>query len=184
MKRLLLFFITAFPLLGFSQVTDNFSDGDFTTNPSWTGDGAEFIVNGTQQLQLNNTITGASYLSTPNSISLNTAIEWRMFVKQTFSGSSSNFGRVYLISDQADLEGSLNGYYLQFGEALSNDAIELFKQSGNTSASVARGTNAQIVNSFAVGIKVTRDAAGLWNLFVDASGGNTYVLEATGTKAI
>ncbi len=139
-----------------AQVTDNFSDGDFTANPVWSGDNVEFTVSAGQQLQLNATIAGASYLSTPNTLANLNDIEWKCYVKQTFAPSSSNYGRVYLVSDQANLEGPLNGYYLQFGEALSNDAIELFQQTGTTSTSVCRGTNAQIAASFAVAVKVTR----------------------------
>jgi hypothetical protein len=164
-----------------AQVTDNFSDGDFTTAPSWAGDAAEFIVNGSQQLQLNNTVAGASYLSTASPTASLDNIEWRFYIKQTFAPSSSNYGRVYLASDQANLEGSLNGYYLQFGEAGSLDAVELFRQTGMTSTSVARGTNGEIAASFAVGIKVTRNASGNWSLSVDPAGGTTYVPEATGT---
>ena len=170
-----------FPSLIFAQITDHFSDGDFISNPTWTGDASEFIVNTSQQLQLNNSIAGASYLSTQSpAISLNNT-EWHFYIKQSFAPSSSNYGRVYLASDQTDLEGSLNGYYLQLGETGSLDAVELFRQSGLTSTSVARATNAQIAAAFAIGVKVTRDASGNWNLFVDTNGGTAYVLEASGT---
>ncbi|MES2138707.1 MAG: lamin tail domain-containing protein [Bacteroidota bacterium] len=171
-------FITSFVT---AQVTDNFTDGDFTSNPVWSGDAAEFIVNTSQQLQLNNTVAGASYLSAASPTSSLNNIEWRFYIKQTFSPSSSNYGRVYLASDQANLEGSLNGYYLQFGEALSNDAVELFSQTGLTSTSVARCTNGQIATSFAIGVKVTRNASGVWSLYVDPTGGTAYAFEISGT---
>lgn len=183
MTRILILFLSLVPFLLKAQVHDNFNDGDFTANPVWTGDVAEFTVNATQQLQLNSTGNNASFLSTNLAFPLANTVEWKMYVKQTFAGSASNYGRVYLFSDQANLEGPLNGYYLQFGEALSNDAIELFKQSGTVSTSVARGTNAQIAASFAVGVKVTRDASGLWTLYMDASGGTNYIQEASGTEA-
>lgn len=164
-----------------AQVTDNFSDGDFTSSPAWTGDGVEFTVNTSFQMQLNNTVAGASYLSTPSPTSSLDNIEWRFYVKQAFAPSSSNYGRVYLASDQVNLEGPLNGYYLQFGEALSLDAVELFRQTGLTNTSIARGTNGEIAASFTVGVKVTRNALGNWSLFVDPLGGTAYGLEATGT---
>jgi len=88
---------------------------------------------------------------------------------------------VYLVSDQANLEGSLNGYYLQFGETGSLDAVELFKQTGTTSTSVARGSNGTIANSFNLGVKVTRDASGNWNIYTDVTGGTNYSLDASGT---
>jgi hypothetical protein len=179
--RAILFCFILITSLATAQVTDSFTDGDFTANPSWSGDAVEFIVNTSHQLQLNNTVTGASYLSTPNAASSLNNTQWQFYVKETFAPSSSNYGRVYLASDQANLEGALNGYYLQFGEAGSLDAVELFRQTGTTSTSVARGTNGEIAASFAVGIKVTRNASGNWSLYVDATGGTAYNLEASGT---
>lgn len=175
---LLFLFITSFVT---AQVTDNFTDGDFTASPVWSGDAAEFIVNATQQLQLNNTVGGASYLSTASPGSSIDNFQWSFYIKQSFSPSSSNYGRVYLVSDQANLEGSLNGYYLQFGEALSLDAVELFRQTGFTSTSVCRGTNGEIAAAFTLGVKVTRDASGNWSLYIDPAGGTSYGLEASGT---
>lgn len=175
-----IFFILFFPSSVAAQITDNFSDNDFSTNPAWNGDSLEFTVNTSQQLQLNNTVAGASYLSSQNlSPSLDNT-EWRFYIKQSFSPSSSNYGRVYLASDQANLEGPLNGYYLQFGESGSADAVELFCQTGLNSTSIARGSNAQIASSFSIGIKVTHDTSGNWKLYVDATGGTAYTLEASG----
>lgn len=165
-----------------AQVTDDFSDGNFTTNPAWNGSTDDFIVNGLFQLQLNNTVAGGSYLSaTFNSSSLDD-LQWEFFVKQSFSPSGGNFGRVYLVSDQPDLTSSLNGYYLQFGEAGSNDAVELFRQTGANSISVCRGTVAGIATSFGIRVKVIRNHSGLWQLYIDYSGGTDFVLEASGTE--
>src|SRR5688572_10443786 len=95
---LLFLFITSFAT---AQVTDNFTDGDFTAAPVWSGDAAEFIVNASQQLQLNNTVAGASYLSTPSPGASFDNFQWNFYIKQTFAPSGSNYGRVYLVSDQA-----------------------------------------------------------------------------------
>ena len=180
MKKNLLIIIFILPLIVQGQLSDNFSDGNFTSNPSWVGDGSQYTVNGSQQLQLNSVGAGQSFLAVGNNLSSLDTTEWRFWIRLAFAPSSSNYARVYLASDQSNLEGPLNGYYLQFGESLSNDAIELFRQSGTTSTSVCRGTNAQIAAAFAVGVKVTRDAAGLWSLFVDVAGGTNYVLENSG----
>ncbi len=165
----------------YSQINDDFNDGDFSASPLWSGNSSQFIVNTSLQLQLNNSVAGKSYLSTTFVSSSLANYEWQGFVKQTFSSSGSNYGRVYLTSDQANLSQPLNGYYLQFGEAGSNDAVELFRQSGSTSVSVCRGTNATIAASFAIRYKVTRDNAGIWSLYVDHSGGTNFMLEATGS---
>ncbi|MCB9164139.1 MAG: lamin tail domain-containing protein [Flavobacteriales bacterium] len=167
-----------------AQFSDDFSDGEFTTNPTWDGDAAVFTVNASQQLQLNNTVAATSQLRSSNPMVTLDDMEWRVRVKQTFAPSSSNFGRVYLVSDQTDLLGPLNGYYLQFGEAGSADAIELFEQTGTTSTTVCRGTDGQIAASFDVGVQVKRDPAGNWQLLVDPTGGTAYSLQASGTNNV
>ena len=177
-----LFFTVIFQQSVNAQFADDFSDGDFTANPTWSGTSADFIVNTSQQLQLNQTIASASYLSAPNASATLDGMEWNVWVKQTFSPSGSNFGRVYLVSDQADVSQPLNGYYLQFGEAGSLDAIELFQQTGIASTSVCRATNGMIANSFTVRVRVVRDNTGLWELYVDYSGGTNYILENSGTE--
>lgn len=182
-RHLLAAFILCAVSTAQAQFVDDFSDGDFTNDPAWSGDDAVFMVNASQQLQLNNTVAGTSQLRSANAMATLDDKEWRVRVKQTFSGSASNYGRVYLVSDQADLTGPLNGYYLLFGEANSNDAVELFEQTGTASVSVCRGTEALIANSFDVGVQVKRDAAGNWQLLVDAAGGTNYVLQASGTSA-
>ena len=181
MKETFIIVLFFMPLLTFGQVTDNFSDGDFTNNPTWSGSTSQFIVNNSGLLQLNNSIAGTSFLSTAfNSASLND-LEWHVYIKQSFSPSSNNYSRVYLTSDQSDLTGSLNGYYLQFGETGSTDAVELFRQSGSSSISVCRATNGAIASSFGVRIKVIRSSDGLWKLFADYKGGYNYSQEASGT---
>ncbi len=182
-RHLLAAFILCAVSTAQAQFVDDFSDGDFTNDPAWSGDDAVFMVNASQQLQLNNTVAGTSQLRSANAMATLDDKEWRVRVKQTFSGSASNYGRVYLVSDQADLTGPLNGYYLLFGEANSNDAVELFEQTGTASVSVCRGTEALIANSFDVGVQAKRDAAGNWQLLVDAAGGTNYVLQASGTSA-
>ncbi len=181
MRPLVIFIFFCIVNLSYAQVTDDFSDGNFSANPLWAGDAAKYIVNASFQLQSSNTTADTTYLSTSSPASSLNTTEWSFYIKETFAPSGSNFGRVYLASNQANLNGPLNGYYLQFGEALSNDAVELFRQTGITSTSVCRGTNAQIAAAFAISVRVTRDAAGLWTLYVAPSGGTSYALEASAT---
>lgn len=167
-----------------AQLQDDFSDGDCTGNPSWSGDVADFAVNAAGQLQLNAAVAGKSHLVLPLPASASGDLEWRFFIRQNFAPSSANYGRFYLFSDQLDLEGALQGYYLQFGEALSNDAVELFRQDGTSSMSVCRATNGQIASAFSLGIKVTRDVIGTWTLWIDANGGTSYQPAATGMEGM
>ncbi|GIV44468.1 MAG: hypothetical protein KatS3mg035_1591 [Bacteroidia bacterium] len=132
MKKTFFWFLCFIPLISFAQVIDDFSDGDFTNNPTWIGDVSEFIVNANFQLQSNGPAANATlHLSTASTYA--TTCEWRFWVRCAFNPSTTNLARIYLIADQADLESSLNGYYIQIGGVTGNvDAIDLFRQDGTT----------------------------------------------------
>ncbi len=176
MNKIILFFLLL-PLIGFCQFTDDFFDGDFTNNPAWTGDVSKFEVNSSKQLHLNTTGADTAILCTTNSLIGNT--EWRFWVKLSFQTSANNNARVYLVSDQQNIAGSLNGYFVQVGEA--NDSIALFKQTGTTLQKIIQGTIAYTNNSTnIIHIRVTRDNSGNWSLYSDPIGGNVFQLEGTG----
>lgn len=180
MKQFLLFaWLFILPYAAIAQVNDDFSDGNFSSNPAWSGDVAEFKVNSSNQLQLNSSGENESYLVTTNSLA--DSVEWIFWVKQSFSPSSNNNSRVYLMSDVQDIKNAQpNGYYLQLGESGSNDAIELFRQNGANSTSICRGTDGLISGSFEMRVKVIRDSQGKWSILADPAGNQNYQLEATG----
>ena len=178
MKQIFLLLFVLLSNLVLSQASDDFEDGNFTENPEWTGNQQLFKVNSSFQLQLNDTVANQSYLGTANSMIENT--EWRCWIKLSFSPSGNNYARYYLVSDNEDLTGLLNGYFLQFGESGSGDAIELFRQDGDELTSICRGTEGIISTSFEIRIKVTRNEGGIWKLFVDQTGGEAFSFEAEG----
>jgi hypothetical protein len=164
-----------------AQFYDSFSDGNYTSNPVWSGDTSRFKVNVQHQLQTKDTVAGKAYLSTPANLSSLANIQWNFYIHLGFPPSANNNARVYLTSDSANLENGLHGYFLQFGEALSLDAVELFRQDDTVLTSVCRGNNSEIATAFYLGVKVTRDSTGFWQLLVDTAGGTNYILEASAT---
>ena len=165
-------------------VVDSFSDGNFSAAPVWNGDSSLFIVNTSSQLQLNApALADTAYLSsTFNFAGGNT--EWRFWVKLSFAPSDNNFFRFYLVADQDNLKSPLNGYYVRIGENGSNDSVDLFREDGTTSTKIIDGVNAHAAaSSNTLFIKVTRDAAGNWNLYSDIAGGNNFLPEGTTTDA-
>ncbi|MGE0636403.1 MAG: lamin tail domain-containing protein [Bacteroidia bacterium] len=189
MKRIILIVLIFFtPLLwkrwgaeAAAQFVDNFSDADFTTNPVWTGETTKFEVDGTFQLHLNApALSDTAYLATANSVVFSDTIQWEFYFRMNFDPSNSNNLKIYLVSDQENLRGSLNGYYLRFGENGSTDRLKFFKQSGTTGTELFAGT----VNSFGINpaegrIKVERFPDGTWNFYSDSTTGNNFVLEGS-----
>jgi hypothetical protein len=180
MRKILLFIISVILFQGFAraQFADSFTDGNFTSNPTWTGDVALYKVNTASQLQLNSTISETAALSAANSMTPD--MEWHFWIKLAFAPSDNNLARFYLTSDQADLKGPLNGYYLKFGETGSNDAIELVQQSGNIHTVICRGTDGLLAAAFTIRIKVVRAAGGSWTVYADELGGTNYKIQASG----
>ncbi|MDX2302320.1 MAG: lamin tail domain-containing protein [Microscillaceae bacterium] len=164
----LVFFISA---PSFGQLQDNFSDGDFTSNPSWSGDTGEFLVE-TQSLKSNGpAATSTLHLSTANTRIQDT--EWRFLIDLRFAPSASNQARVYLVSNQSNLEGDLNGYYIEIGQS-GDDFIKLVRQSGSTRTTIFTGTTA-FAGNVKTRIKVLRNNAGQWQIFADPAGGESFV---------
>lgn len=178
MKRIcfLIYFLISINL--YSQVEDNFDDGNFTLDPPWTGNATLFRINDNNQLQLNDIDEGMASLSTSSNSIVNT--EWRFWIKMSFSPSSNNYSRYYLAGNSSNLCNEPDGFFLQFGESGSDDGIELFKQKGSELVSILRSEDGIISSSFEISVKVTRDESGTWKLYLDKTGGVNFLFETEG----
>ncbi|SVD77626.1 uncharacterized protein METZ01_LOCUS430480, partial [marine metagenome] len=174
-KHLLTFMFLAQSLVGFSQFTDDFSDGDFTTNPVWIGDVGNFEVDSLNFLHhKTDTISGESYLVTECKVVVNAV--WEFNVKLLFDPSASNYSKIYLMSDNSDLTSNLNGVFVKIGgESGAVDNVSLYSQSGNSTAKIIDGVIGLAASSPDLKIKVSRDSIGNWELFADTS--NQYLLQ-------
>lgn len=180
MKRFL-FLLLLFPLMVFAQFSDSFDDGNLTRNPAWTGTRNLFVINRLHQLQLNDTTAGKAWLATASRLLPQT--EWHLWVKAAFSPSSKNFIRIFLAADTSQIPAIKKGYYLQLGEAGTDDAIALYRKTENQPVLVCRGRVGEVAKPFALRLKIFRSSSGKWQVWVDGSGGENYTLEAEGTDA-
>lgn len=165
-----------------AQVTDDFSDGDFTNNPAWVGDAASWQIIGGQLNSNHSTINSSFYLSAPNTIASNA--QWEIWVNFKQATSSANYIDIYLTSDIQDLNAATgSGYFVRIGG--STDEISLYKKTAGAPAEIIDGTDGRSqVNSSDnyFKIKVTRTAAGLFTLMDDNTGaGTNFFTEGTVT---
>lgn len=181
MQKLLLILLIFIGRLAQAQVSDNFSDGNFTSNPTWAGDDSLYSVTN-QMLQSNcQTTNKAFYLATPSVTASNA--EWRLWMNLKFQTSSTNYVDYYLIADNQDLLGSINGYYIRVGN--TKDEICLYRKDGATATLLIDGTDGRSevggTDNYIL-LKITRDAAGLFTLQSDITGtGNSLVAEGIAT---
>lgn len=193
-RNILFLFAILFSIVSNSlkaQILEEFTDEDFTSNPTWTGDDSLFKISTYSsstwslkpRLQLNATQAGIAHLRFENQLSSLDSMEWRFWTRLSLSSgtSTTNNARFYLTSDNADLLGSLNGYFIMFGDDYdsSKDSVYLCKQVGTTITKIINGTITSTSTSRNVRVKVTRDNQGLWSLYTDSLGGYTYNLEGT-----
>ncbi len=182
MRKTLLFLMLFSVKLTSAQVFDDFSDGNFNANPSWVGQTTAYNVNGSKQLQSSlSAVSQTVALAVPNFLSLNA--KWEFFVQMNFDPSTSNQARIYLIADQQDIKGPINGYFIQIGESGSTDSYDLYRQTGNVVTKIIDGPakNRVDVNTLLARIKVTRDNVGKWELATDITGGTNYNVEGNVT---
>ena len=179
LKHLYLLLLLLLPGLAHAQLRDDFSDGNFTTNPTWTGDAASFQVAAAQQLQSNGpAVTGTLLqLSTPSQASTGTV--WEFWANLRFATSSGNLADVWLMASQADLKSPSNsGYFVRLGG--TDDGVSLFrKDSTHTAALVIDGLNGTLASATnnLVRVRVTRNTANRWTLERDITGGRSFVAE-------
>ena len=156
------------PFSLFAQFTDDFSDGNITSSPAWLGDVLNFEVDSNYSLHLNDSIANTSYLVTQSNVVQG---EWVFSVSLDFEPSTNNFAKVYLMSDKEDLLDPLNGVYVRIGgQSGTVDDVSLYAQNGTNSTEIIDGFDGVVAEHPDIMVKVTRDAIGNWELFVDTSG--------------
>lgn len=176
--RTLFFYLLALlpaPAL-YAQLTEDFTDGELTTNPTWLGTLASWNVNAAGQLQSAHTTTNSNfYLSTVNNLA--TTAQWEFTVRLQFNTSSANYTDVFLTASAADLTAaSTTGYFVRIGNTA--DEVSLYRKDNGSITKLIDGVDGVTNTSDnTLRIKVLRTAAG-FVLYHDASGtGNTYTEE-------
>ena len=167
-----------------AQLIDNFSDGDFSTNPPWTGNTADFTINTSLRLQSNNTVPNSIfYLSTPCKPAA--ATQWELNVQLAFNTSSLNYVDIYLAASAADIsQNNTTGYFVRLGNTA--DDICLYRKDlfGITILLIDGVDGVLNTSNNNLKLKITRDAHYHWTLQRDVSGtGNNYVNEGTATDS-
>ncbi|MGI9161173.1 MAG: hypothetical protein ACR2K1_15605 [Saprospiraceae bacterium] len=151
-----------------AQIADDFSDENFTQNPTWLGDSANFIVNSVGMLQLLAPTGGSSQLVVQGHIP-DSAV-WMLDIRLAFAPSASNVLRVYLLADQANLT-IASGYLLEIGENGSLDALRFFRQDAGARSLLAAGPAGAVAGEpVDIRLRVRRSAAGDWTAEIAAPG--------------
>jgi len=163
----------------FSQTNwlDNFNDSNFTANPAWLGNAANFTINGQKQIQLDApAIAANSFLYTTSKTSLNAT--WEFWVKLDFNPSTSNYAQVFFMSSTTSVA-STEGYFLQIGGS-TNDRVSLYKKVNGQNTLLAASADGLVgKNTNAIKLKVLRDSSYNFSLLADTVGASGFFVFAT-----
>jgi len=167
-KYFFIFFLVFSHNFGLAQLSDNFSDGNFITNPVWEGDVNNFIVNDNLELQLNAPDAGESFLYT--SISPEESNEWSFYFRMEFAPSGSNIMRIYFALSDLDLT-IADGYYLEVGETGSDDELKFYQLENGSPTLMGSGTMGALATDPSVArVKIVK-TDGTWQLDINYDGG-------------
>ncbi|NDK56071.1 lamin tail domain-containing protein [Pontibacter fetidus] len=185
MKQTLLILFLVFPFMALAQLQESFSDGNFTQNPTWTGDVTSFIVNTQSRLQSNGpAVTGTTLqLVTPSQAIVGTT--WEFWANLKLATSATNYTDVYLVADKQDLNAAdLNGYFVRIGN--TTDDVSLYRKDAGKSSVILINGQDNTINSTdnVVRVRVTRSVNYEWQLSIDVTGtGQSYVSQGVATDA-
>ncbi len=176
--RQILFFIFAGLFLFHSgklraQITEDFSDGDFSSNPSWIGMTDSFLVSSGQ---LRSTVGTSNqsvnlFLATASTQNF---YSWEFYFRLAFNPSSQNYAEFWLSTDNLDIGQAQNGYFVRLG-GNTNDGIGLYKKQNGVETPIIDGTGNTLVNGTSNNfgsIRVSRTLAGNWQIFEKITSAN------------
>ncbi|MCE9615641.1 MAG: autotransporter-associated beta strand repeat-containing protein [Lentisphaerae bacterium] len=165
---------------------EDFTDGDFSAYPAWSGNTADFEIISNANLPSGVAATDGAYLATKataGDVTLTTpsteTSQWRFSLGSADWGATdlsslNNFG-VLLMSDTA-ISGpvdatSWNGYYLRVGTNNSPDRVMLFRRTGGSSTHIGDfntpNFEADALKN-GLNVRVLRSALGEFTLYYQA----------------
>lgn len=168
MKNSLFIWCCVFPYLALAQVHEDFTSDGYPHNLQWHGHPFAFGINTDNQLQSKTINT--TYISAENQLA--TGVVWEAGIRLAFRPSLNNQLRIYLVADRDQLDGPLNGYFIQIGETGSTDGYHLYRQHGENVELLLSSPPLERIDPGLINdrIKVVRDAEGDWELLVAVDG--------------
>lgn len=159
-------------------LSDDFEDGNAngwssTGQPSFTAD-AGAPITGTYSLRKTNTVVSgtAQFFTDLKQSSLAGAFTTWKFNFKNFNRniSSGNYFNIAIASSTTTLHASFDGYVVG-PDYNNNDYLTLYSVTGGTYTAILASTIPVTTSTLVMGIQVTRDELGEWELFVDSDGG-------------
>lgn len=182
MKKILLLSILLFIChISFCQTIDNFSDGDFISNPTWGGSTSSWTITNSDAstgstssntLRLNApAVSQTDYLSLqkPNPTTWGTSQTWAFWIgRRAQAATAANSSIVWIYANESDLtSNTVDGYRITFGDNSGGDEIVLEKVTDGVGTAIitSSGSIPNGTTDYGFQVRVTRSSSSLFTLY-------------------
>lgn len=147
-----------------AQLSENYDDGNFTSNPQWVGDSAAFVIDTGRLRSASSTPDHRFYLATQNNLAY---ADWAFRVKLDFSTSSLNYVDVYLLSSNENpAQPGNTGYFVRLG--FTQDEVSLYRKDASGEVKIIDGVDGSLAGSSnELVVRLSRSPANRFMLFRD-----------------
>jgi len=173
------------------ELIDSFTDGDFTSNPAWSGSTSSWQIvtdsdaaagaTNSFTLRLNApAVSQTEYLSVQRTGTWGNEQSWGFWLGRRVQNSTdANHSLIWLFANESDLLSStVDGYRIKYGDN-TTDKVILQRIDNSTSTNILSSSGSGFNGTdYGFLIRVTRTSTGLWTLYTSA------IPSANGTGSI
>jgi hypothetical protein len=179
-RILLIFLIAVFSIAANAQLIDDFSDGDFTSNPTWVGDTGDWQIvtssaaaggaTNSFTLKLSSATTPVEhFISTQYSGNWGSEQSWGFWMgRYAQAATTANQSIVWLYASESNVtSGTVNGYRIQLGDNSAGDEINLQRVDNGVATTIltSSGSLPNGILRYGIAVRVTRTSASEWTLY-------------------
>lgn len=163
MRKFLFYILLLLSVSSYAQFEEQFTDGGFNINPHWDTLSPSFIVvNQVLNLQgVSN--SGKAAIVTADTVAKSG--EWSIYVRLGFAPTDSDNVKIVLISDDQELRGDFNGYFVKIGQNGSNDGLDFYRKDGSNEVLVKSLLSGQFATGADGNLKVRKNNLGKWYFY-------------------
>jgi hypothetical protein len=163
MKRFLFYILVFFSISAFAQFEERFTDGGFNVNPHWDTLGSNFVVvNQVLNFQAANS-SGKAAIVTMDTVGK--SAEWGLYLRLGFQPSDDDKVEIVLMSDEMDIRGDFNGYFVRIGHNGVSDALDFYRKDEDDDILIKKMLVGNFQNGADGNLKVQKNNLGKWVFF-------------------
>jgi hypothetical protein len=163
MKRFLFYILVFFSISAFAQFEERFTDGGFNVNPHWDTLGSNFVVvNQVLNFQAANS-SGKAAIVTMDTVGK--SAEWGLYLRLGFQPSDDDKVEIVLMSDEMDIRGDFNGYFVRIGHNGVSDAMDFYRKDDDNDILIKKMLVGNFQNGADGNLKVQKNNLGKWVFF-------------------